>query len=72
MRIVTDGVHFAIEKGWIFKKYLSLICLDNWWGVNDICFQHCWGSREYVDKTWISLHRKRNIRPVLDTQVGPK
>ncbi len=64
MRIVTDGELFAIEKGWIFKRYFDLKAYPFWWSSDDEYFNDCWGSRQQVEKRFNILTKKRNIRPV--------
>ena len=63
MRIVTDGKYYAVEKGWIFKRYLNLYTNNDWMSLKD-SYQFCWGSKERVEEEYNFLLRKKNIRVV--------
>lgn len=63
MRIVTDGKQYAIQKGWLFKKYLSLYSADNWWSLRD-SYEFCWGNKERVKGMYDFMKRKEYIREV--------
>lgn len=65
MRLVTDGKLYAIEKGWIFKTYLSLYSKTNWWPLEE-SINYCWGNKEHVKVLYDSFIRKRNIKVVKD------
>ncbi len=52
MRIVTDGDKFAIEKGWIFKKYKSLYTTGSWWPREE-SEPFCWGTKEQIKNIWL-------------------
>lgn len=62
MRIVTDGVLYAIEKGWIFKKYRS-IHGDYWWSYEE-SFKYCWGTKTEIKYLWYLLNRKRSFKTI--------
>ncbi len=69
MRIVTDGELFAIEKGWIFKKYLSLYN-ENFCRPLGDDDEFSWGPRSQVQKVYDDLMKKKrrwsNIRAAKD------
>ena len=60
MRIVTDGTLFAIEKGWLFKRYRS-IYVDYWWNYEE-SFDYCWGTQEQIKYLWNRIHNKGNFK----------
>ena len=47
MRIVKSEYGYAIEKGWVFKRYRSLRT-DAWWslgyGTREECIEYCWNK----------------------------
>ena len=63
MRIVTDGKLFAIEKGWIFKRYMSLSCPQYWWSLEESYFW-CWGTKDRVESLYTFVKRKNNLKRV--------
>ncbi len=63
MRIVTDGKQFAIQKGWIFKRYLSLYDINNWWSLKR-SYEFCWGNKERIEDLYNFMIRKKNIKVV--------
>ncbi len=68
MRIITDGKLYAIQKGWIFKKYLSLYCKTEWYTFEE-SLNYCWGNKERVKNLYDSLNRKRNIKPISNDEI---
>lgn len=62
MRIVTDGEEYAIEKGWIFKKYCSLYNTGIWWSLEE-SYDTCWGDWDRVFYIYNKLKGKK-IWPV--------
>lgn len=71
MRIVTDGKKYAIEKGWIFKKYASLNLYGIWWPY-DRSLESCWGSERQIADLYNFLMRKKNIRKVDISELEKK
>lgn len=65
MKIVTNGTHYAIEKGWLFKKYLSLYS-DSWFTLKE-SIDFCWSKdKEIIKKRYnflLSIN-KNNIKPI--------
>lgn len=67
MRIVTDGTKYAIQKGWIFKRYRDLMpgCTF-WWSKNSFFFIDCWSSDiDYVKKKFNNLTIAKRIVPYI-------
>lgn len=61
MRIVTDGTKFAIEKGWIFKKYLDTHSPQFWWSRKDDYYLYCWASEQRIIDLCLHLNKNKNI-----------
>jgi hypothetical protein len=59
MRIVTDGKLFALEKGWIFKKYASLYNHGLWRDLDD-SYLTCWDTQERIMILY-DLLKKRKV-----------
>lgn len=62
MRIVTDGEKFAIQKGWIFKKYLYIGYREYFWTSDPL--NDCWYSKEIVERAYNAILRRKNWRKV--------
>ncbi len=62
MRIVTHGELFAIEKGWLFKRYRSLNC-NQWWDLEN-SYQWCWGAESRVEKLFKRIKKKVLVQVV--------
>ena len=63
MRIVTDGKQYAIEKGWILKKYLDLYNRRDWEPLK-YSYNFCWGNKETVEGVFNFISRKKNLQAV--------
>lgn len=64
---MTDGKHYAIEKGWwIFKRYRSLYCY-NWFPLS-WSYNICWGNKDEVNRVFKLIQRKKNITPVKEDE----
>ncbi len=57
-RIVTDGTKFAIQTGWIFKKYVDLYDTSFTWNVSDN-IRWCWSDKYYVKKVFDILTNRK-------------
>lgn len=69
MKIVTDGKYYAIQKGWLFKRYLCVRCFD-WWSLKDsyIYYNRCWVTLEHIEETIKMINRKKDIKFVCDVK----
>jgi len=63
MRIVTDGELYAVEKGWIFKKYASMYTPGRWWTLKK-SHEFCWGRKTEIQELFRTLNRKKRIKEV--------
>jgi len=69
MRIVTNGTHYAIEKGWLFKRYLDLEVPNYWWSKNNYVFRSCVTiDIELVKKRWATVNSK--FKPIHESELN--
>lgn len=46
MKLITDGKYWAIQRGWVRKKYFDLCHPGYWWSSDCPFFRECWSDKE--------------------------
>lgn len=63
MRIVTDGKKYAVKKGWIDTRFLSLKSDDDyWWSYPTYVEKYCWGTLEEAQSAMERAKSKECVR----------